>query len=330
MPPAVETTGLTRTYRARRGEKETVALAGVDVEIRPGEVFGVLGPNGAGKTTLIKILATLLSPTGGTARVDGLDVVREAAEVRRRITMVSGGEHSGYGILTVRENIWMFSQFFGIPTRVATERTDALLARLGMTADAKTRVNKLSTGMRQKMNIIRGFVCEPKILFLDEPTLGLDVQVSREVRGLVKEWVAGAAAGAEKTVLLTTHYMQEADELCHRIAIVDRGRILACDTPAALKRRLKKESVFHLEVAGLASVDGLAALPGVARIGEVGAADGVKKLSAALVEEHAVAALISGIVDRGARLVSLAKIEPTLEDVFVSLVGHGIHDDEES
>src|SRR5688572_8680498 len=181
MPaPAVETKGLTRSYRAR-GKKEVVALAGVDVEIRPGEIFGVLGPNGAGKTTLIKILATLLLPTAGDAFVDGLHVERDAPEVRRRITMVSGGEHSGYGILSVQENIWMFSQFFGIPTKVATARIEMLLARLGLAQDAKTRVNKLSTGMRQKMNIARGFVCDPKILFLDEPTLGLDVHVSREV-----------------------------------------------------------------------------------------------------------------------------------------------------
>src|SRR6185436_18573975 len=160
---------------------------------------------------------------------------------------------SGYGVLTVRENIWMFSQFYGIPTKVATERIDMLLARLGMKDEAGTRINKLSTGMRQKMNIIRGFVCDPKALFLDGPTLGLDVQVSREVRALVKEWVAsgtgaGTGPGTSRTVLLTTHYMQEADELCDRVAIIDGGKVMACDTPSALKRALKKEAVFHLEV----------------------------------------------------------------------------------
>ena len=324
MPPIVETSTLARTYRARRGDREVVALGGVDIEIRPGEVFGLLGPNGAGKTTLIKILSTLLLPSGGAARVDGLDVVKEAAEVRRRITMVSGGEHSGYGILTVRENIWMFSQFFGIPTKEAMHRIDTLLARLGMEKDAKTRVNKLSTGMRQKMNIIRGFVCDPKVLFLDEPTLGLDVHVSREVRALVKEWVGSGSGESSRTVLLTTHYMQEADELCDRVAIIDGGKVLACDTPSALKRGLKKESVFHMEVSGLDDLAGLDTLPGVSRIAEAGRQNGVKKLSAGLVEEHAVAALIGGIVARGGKLVSLNKTDPTLEDVFVSLVGHGL------
>jgi ABC-2 type transport system ATP-binding protein len=361
MPPAaVETRALTRRFGGKRGglfsprkEKETVALAGLDIEMRAGEVFGLLGPNGAGKTTLIKILSTLLLPTSGEAKVEGLDVVRDAAEVRRRITMVSGGEHSGYGILNVRENIWMFAQFYGIPGKVARARTEALLERLGMSADGSTRVNKLSTGMRQKMNIIRGFVCDPSILFLDEPTLGLDVQVAREVRSLVREWaqgpgtagmsggpgtagisggpgtagMSGGPGGAEsrKTVLLTTHYMQEADELCDRIAIIDRGKVLACETPAALKRRLRSETVFHLEVAGLApGADGLGALPGVARVCETGEAEGVRKLAVGLREEPAIAGLIAAIVARGATLVSLAKVEPSLEDVFVSLVGRGL------
>jgi ABC-2 type transport system ATP-binding protein len=320
--PAVETKNLTRSFPARRGEPAVRALAGADIEMHEGEVFGLLGPNGAGKTTLIKILSTLLLPTSGEARVQGLDVVRDAAEVRRRITMVSGGEHSGYGVLSVRENIWMFSQFYGIPGRVARGRIDALLERLGMKDQARTRVNKLSTGMRQKMNIIRGFVCDPAILFLDEPTLGLDVQVSREVRALVREW----ATGGKKTVLLTTHYMQEADELCDRIAIFDKGRVLACDTPAALKRRLRSEAVFHLDVAGLPALDGLAAAPGVARLQEAWVKDGVRRLHVGLAEDHAVAGLIARIVERGGRLVSLAKVEPTLEDVFVSLVGHGLDD----
>ncbi len=333
MAPAVETKTLARVYKGSKkkdGGREVRALDGVDLEIRPGEIFGLLGPNGAGKTTIVKILSTLLLPTSGEARVDGLDVVREAPDVRRRITMVSGGEHSGYGILTVRENIWMFSQFYGIPTRVAMPRIDALLERLGLKDDARTKVNKLSTGMRQKMNIVRGFVCDPKILFLDEPTLGLDVQVSREVRALVREWARGEEGRAkERTVLLTTHYLLEADELCDRVAIIDRGKIVACDAPGALKRRLRKEATFHLEVAGLGAddLDAAARLPGVARLSVVGESDGARKLHAGLAEDHAVAALIAKLVERGAKLVSLAKVEPTLEDVFVSLVGRSLEQD---
>ncbi len=201
--PAVEISALARVFKAGRGGGEVVALAGVDLRIERGEIFGLRGPNGAGKTTCIKILTTLLFPTGGVAKVAGFDVVAQAAEVQRRINLVSGGESSGYGILTVRECLWMFSQFDGVPTREA----------------------------RQRMNFVRGFVSDPEVLFLDEPTLGMDVNAARRLREFVGAWVRERPG---RTVLLTTHYVAEADELCDRIAIVDRGRVLA----AAQARRV--------------------------------------------------------------------------------------------
>src|SRR5689334_4786812 len=231
-PPAVETRGLRRTFRAGRGGGEVTALAGVDLRIEPGEVFGLLGPNGAGKTTCIKILNTLLFPTSGEARVAGHDVVTEAQAVRHRIALVSGGENAGYGILTVRECLWLFSQFYGVPSSVAWRRIDALIDAVDLREQAHARINRLSTGQRQRMNFARGFVSDPEILFLDEPTLGMDVNAARRLRGFVTSWVRERAG---RTVLLTTHYMAEADELCDRIAIVDRGRVLACDTPPALR-----------------------------------------------------------------------------------------------
>src|SRR4030065_1588140 len=179
MNYAIETKDLTRTFKAKKAKKETPPVIPpldlVDITVKSGELFGLLGPNGAGKTTLIKILSTLLSPTSGTALVDGIDVSHQAHEVRKRINMVSGGEHSGYGILNVQENLWMFSQFYGVPKKIAYERIDTLLKLFGLDEFAKTRIGKLSTGMRQKMNVIRGFVSDPEILFFDEPTLGLDV-----------------------------------------------------------------------------------------------------------------------------------------------------------
>ena len=196
MSYAVETFDLNRIFKLKKKRKEknktergVVALDNVNLKIHSGELFGILGPNGAGKTTLIKILSTLLLPTSGTALVDGIDVVKYPEKVRKKINMISGGEHCGYGILTVRETLWMFSQFYGIPAKVAFEKIDELMKILDMEKFAKTKIGKLSTGLRQKLNIMRGFVCDPKIFFLDEPTLGLDVQVSRDVRNYIKKWI---------------------------------------------------------------------------------------------------------------------------------------------
>jgi ABC-2 type transport system ATP-binding protein len=239
---AVRTRGLRRVYRSRR--ESIVALDGVDLDVQRGEIFGVLGTNGAGKTTLIKILVTLLLPTDGTAEVDGLDVVHDFRRLRHRIAMVSGGEHSGYGLLTVREQLWMFSQFYGMSTPLAYARIDELLQRLGLSFAANRRVADLSSGMRQKMNLVRGLVTDPRVLFLDEPTVALDVGAARDVRREVRRWMD---EDPQRTVILTTHYMLEADELCDRIAIVDRGRIVAMGTPDELKRQVRHEREATLE-----------------------------------------------------------------------------------
>src|SRR5689334_5870507 len=243
--PAVDARALVRTFRASRGSGEVHALAGVDVRIERGEIFGLLGPNGAGKTTFIKILTTLLLPTGGEAKVAGHDVVREAQEVRRRINLVSGGETSGYGILTVRECLWMFSQFYGVPGSIAWPRVDELIAVVGLQEQAHTRINRLSTGQRQRMNFARGFVSDPEVLFLDEPTLGMDVNAARVIRAYVASWVR---ARPGRTVLLTTHYMAEAEELCDRIAVIDRGAVLACDSVPGLRRQVQGGQHVELEV----------------------------------------------------------------------------------
>jgi ABC-2 type transport system ATP-binding protein len=188
---AIETQNLGRIYKLRGSKKEKrkelIALQDVSLTVQRGELFGLLGPNGAGKTTLIKALTTLLSPTSGWARVAGADVHREPDLVRPRINMVSGGESSGYGLLTVKENLWMFSQFYGAPSKEANERIEALLEMVGMKDRMHTKSSDLSTGLRQKMNIVRGFLTDPEVLFLDEPTLGLDVGASRDVRKFIIE-----------------------------------------------------------------------------------------------------------------------------------------------
>ena len=259
QPLAIDVRGIRRSTRPSRStwSRSTASTS----QVEPGEFFGLLGPNGAGKTTLIKILTTLLLPSEGTAQIFGFDVERQTKQIRRIMNMVAGGEQSGYGILTVREQLWMFSQFYGLPSRDGWHRVDELIDAVGLDEQREQRVSTLSTGQRQKMNFARGLLNDPWIFFLDEPTLGLDVAAARAVRELVLAWKAAVPG---RTVLLTTHYMAEADELCDRIAIVDHGRILALGTPAELKKRVQRESVFRLELdrldGGLAA---LAALPGV-------------------------------------------------------------------
>ncbi len=314
---------LSRIYKIRGAKKhetrELTALSHVDLSVQRGELFGLLGPNGAGKTTLIKILTTLLSPTSGKARVAGFDVVTQAEQIRSRINMVSGGETSGYGLLTVRENLWMFAQFYGISTRLANERIQRLLEIVEMTDRANTKSADLSTGLRQKMNIVRGFLTDPEILFLDEPTLGLDVGASRDVRHFIRRWVD---EDPTRTILLTTHYMVEADELCNRVAIINKGKVLACDSPANLKRDLRRESIFNIQVE---APDGyvfskLNDLAGVVRV-DVTPEDGYTQLDLMMQEESVLSSVIAEFNAHGLHLRSLEKREPTLEDVFVALVG---------
>ncbi|MEW6398902.1 MAG: ABC transporter ATP-binding protein [Bacillota bacterium] len=314
--------------RRDRVVRQVTALGGVDMEVREGELFGLLGPNGAGKTTLIKILATLLYPTSGRALVGGRDVVKDPMAVKRIINMVSGGESVGYDILTVRENLWMFAQFYGIPSREAMRRVDALIERLGLGEKANSRINRLSTGQKQKMNFARGFISDPAVIFLDEPTVGLDVNAARAIRGFIREWI-GERAG--RTVLLTTHYMAEADELCDRVAIIDRGRILACGAPSALKRSLGREVVIRLEVDGGAADERLAATvggwPGVKSSSRrVVPGRGACELSLILQEEAAIVPVMGRMDEAGIRVKAFRKEEPTLEDVFVSLVGRGLEE----
>lgn len=332
-PPdlAIEVRALRRVYKAKPAP--VTALDGVDLEVPAGELFGLLGPNGAGKTTLIKILTTLLLPTSGTARVAGFDVVTETSRIRRIMNMVAGGEQSGYGILTVREQLWMFSQFYGLGTREGWRHVDELLELVGLGEQRLQRVSALSTGQRQKLNLARGLVNDPWILFLDEPTLGLDVGAARDVREHFRRW---RSAVPGRTALLTTHYMAEADELCDRVAIVDRGRILALGTPAQLKRRVQKESLFRISVDHLpGGVASLARLSGVlsanlsAAPGGTTSPDGVT-VSLALAEDGALAGVVAALAEAGARLRGLEKSEPTLEDVFVELVGRGLDEGDES
>jgi len=329
---SIEMKDVTRVYKIRGPKQkevptELVALAGVSLDVRRGELFGLLGPNGAGKTTIIKILSTLLLPTSGTAKVEGFDVDKDTTEIRRIISMVSGGETSGYGLLTVDENLWMFARFYGLETKVARERIGQMLEVVGLSDRRKMKIADLSTGLRQKMNFVRGFISDPNVIFLDEPTLGLDVGAAREVRNFVKDWMK---QHRDRTILLTTHYMAEADELCDRLAIIDQGKLLALDTPQALKRNLQSEAVFNLKVGPLGprpSKDAmLENVKGVRQV-TINEVNGHVDMSVILDAEDVLPNVLAHLSARGSALISLEKRELTLEDVFVEMVGRGLNVD---
>jgi ABC-2 type transport system ATP-binding protein len=329
-PPAIDVRGVRRVYKAK--PRPVVALDGVDLRVEPGELFGLLGPNGAGKTTLIKILTTLLLPSAGTASVFGFDVSRQTRQLRRIMNIVSGGEQSGYGLLQVREQLWMFSQFYGLAVREGWQRVDELIDAVGLQEQRNQKVSSLSTGQRQKLNLARGLLNDPWILFLDEPTLGLDVSAARSVRELVQGWQRAVPG---RTILLTSHYMAEVDELCDRIAIVDHGRILAIGTPAELKRRVQSESIFRLEVDRLdGGTAALARLPGVLSAVVPSSDNGTGPdrqtvlVNLTLEEDSALAGVVAALGSAGSSIVSLQKSEPSLEDVFVELVGRGFAESE--
>jgi ABC-2 type transport system ATP-binding protein len=233
--------------------------------------------------------------------------------------MVSGGEQSGYGILTVREQLWMFAQFYGVPSRVANRRIDELLEAVDLTEQANQKIYALSTGMRQRINLCRALVSDPEVLFLDEPTVGLDVEAARVVRNYVRSWMQ---QNPRRTVLLTTHYMFEADELCHRVAVINHGQIVAQGTANDLKRDLQEHVRFQLELAEWAPafVERLRATEGVVDA-QTETRKGRVELRLSLSREELIAPAMATLSEVGGRVLTLRRIEPTLEEAFVRLVG---------
>src|SRR5881227_679334 len=233
---AIEAENLRRTYKQtsgflRRRTKTIEAVRGIDFAVDKGELFGLLGPNGAGKTTTIKMLITLLIPTTGSARVLGYDVVKDAREVRRRIGYVFGGEKGLYERLSAWDNLRYFAELYGVPPREQRPRIEYLFELVGLSGREKERVEGYSRGMRQRLHIARGLLHDPPVVFLDEPTIGVDPVGARELRATI-----ASLTETGKTVLLTTHYMFEADALCDRIAVIAQGEIVATGSPAELKR----------------------------------------------------------------------------------------------
>ncbi|NUR25747.1 MAG: ABC transporter ATP-binding protein [Catenulispora sp.] len=317
---AIEADGLRRSYRSRTGwlrPQTTVvdAVRGVSFAVGRGELFGLLGPNGAGKTTTIKMLNTLLIPTAGTARVLGHDVVRETREVRKRIGYVFGGDRGLYERLSALDNLRYFAELYGVPAREQKARIGELLELVGLTGREGERVEGYSRGMRQRLHIARGLLHRPEVLFLDEPSIGVDPVAARDLRKTVADLAAGGT-----TVLLTTHYMAEADELCDRIAVIAGGELRALGTPAELKQHADGRRVVEVEAYGVApgTVELLQSLPGVrgVQLEESGAAQLLTVQSESDVDVQAdVLAALNGV-----RLGRVSARQPTLEDAYVAIV----------
>jgi ABC-2 type transport system ATP-binding protein len=317
----VEARDLKRTYRTttgifRRRAMDVEAVRGVSFEIDSGELFGLLGPNGAGKTTTIKMLITLLIPTSGSASVLGYDVVRDAREVRRRIGYVFGGDRGLYERLSAYDNLRYFAELYAVPAREQRRRIDELLDLVGLAGREKERVEGYSRGMRQRLHIARGLLHDPPVVFLDEPTIGVDPVGARELRKTI-----ASLTESGKTVLLTTHYMFEADDLCNRMAVINKGQIVAEGTPRDLKAIVADRTVIEIETFG---VDEDA-------VERVRRANGVTSVS---IEERDQAQVLHVQSPAGTELTQtllgalgttrigrVAVREPTLEDAYVALVG---------
>jgi ABC-2 type transport system ATP-binding protein len=317
---AIEAHELRRTYKThtgtiRRRTKEVEAVRGVSFTIEPGELFGLLGPNGAGKTTTIKMLITLLIPTAGSARVLGLDVVKDAREVRKRIGYVFGGERGVYERLSGYDNLRYFAELYGVPPKLQKPRIEELLELVGLKGREHERAEGYSRGMKQRLHVARGLLHDPEVLFLDEPTIGLDPVGARDLRSTIASLTA-----AGKTILLTTHYMFEADALCDRIAVISKGKIVAEGTPADLKRGVGQGSVLEVEVYGVdeETIERVRRLGGVLAV----SVEEREQAQVLVVQTQAEVELTSAILGKlnGGQVGRISQREPTLEDAYVALV----------
>jgi ABC-2 type transport system ATP-binding protein len=316
----IEALDLCRTYRTttgtlRRRPLEVEAVRGVSFGVAEAELFGLLGPNGAGKTTTIKMLITLLLPTSGSARVLGYDVVADARRVRERIGYVFGGERGLYERLSALDNLRYFAELYGVPAREQKRRIEFLFELVGLKGRERERVEGYSRGMRQRLHIARGLVHDPPVVFLDEPTIGVDPVGARDLRATIASLVE-----AGKTVLLTTHYMFEADALCDRIAVISNGRIVAEGTPEQLKALVAEGTVVEIETFGASqeTIDRVGRLPGVSSL----AVEEREQAQVLVIQSRdgalSTQTLLAELGD--VRVGRVAAREPTLEDAYVSLV----------
>ncbi len=315
-------TGAVNAIDVDRLKKQFGAFTAVDeisFHVRPGEIFGLLGPNGAGKSTLIRMLTTLLKPTSGKATVGGFDVVSHADDVRRTIGVIPQAMTSDLE-LSARENLLIFAKLYGVPRERRKDLIAGLLDSVELSKWADAPVKNLSGGMRRRVEIARGLVHQPRILFLDEPTTGLD-PVSRTA---VWEMITRLKKGHDLTVLLTTHYMDEADSLCDRIAIVDHGQLMALDSPIRLKAAIPGDNTLEVSFDHVPAdwEHRMEALPGVEGVSGEGEVYKISSVSG----PATTTALMAAAADSGVTVRSLSVKSTTLDDVFVHYTGHELRD----
>ena len=312
MTTPITVSDLTKRYDT------TIALSHVSFEVQPGEIMGFLGPNGAGKTTALRILTGLIAPTEGSVWIDGLDVAEHSLEVRRRIGYLP--EHvSLYPELRVGEYLRYRASIKGVAGRHRSARVQAVLQQCALTDVKRQLIGRLSKGYRQRVGLADCLIAEPKILILDEPTVGLDPHQIRQTRELI------TALGRTSTILLSTHILPEVEMICHRVAIIDKGRIVAVDSPAQLRQRLQGTQLLRVQLHGEPStvLPALQQIPGVARVSLASTTDGyasyeVQTTSGVDVRE----AIFRLAVEHQWTLRELASIQVSLEDVFIHLTTH--------
>lgn len=336
---AIETHDLTKLFKSRDGNSEgrsflfnrkeprmMKAVDHLDLEIREGELFGLLGPNGAGKTTLVKVLCTLLPPDEGEAFVNGFDVAREQMDVKRSIgALFSVGERGAFWRLNGYSNLEFFSAIYNVPKSKRHERIMEVLDFVGLKDKAFERYQRYSGGMKRKLALARVLLPDTPILLLDEPTVGLDVISSRTLRDFIKNDLSRKAG---KTVLYTTHYIEEASQICDRIGILNRGKLIACDTPDALRRVIKKGEVVEIRLKSItdAQIDATKTMDGVVDV--VSQVEdsvlGQRLLRFHLESISSLPLILDFFFKERIQLIDLKREEPTLEDAFIELTGTGL------
>jgi len=336
---AIETHDLTKLFKSRDGNSEgrsflfnrkeprmVKAVDHLNLEIREGELFGLLGPNGAGKTTLVKVLCTLLPPDGGNAFVNGFDVAREQMDVKRSIgALFSVGERGAFWRLNGYSNLEFFSAIYNVPKSKRHERIMEVLDFVGLKEKAFERYQRYSGGMKRKLALARVLLPDTPILLLDEPTVGLDVISSRTLRDFIKNDLSRKAG---KTVLYTTHYIEEASQICDRIGILNRGKLIACDTPDALRRVIKKGEVVEIRLKSItdAQIEATKTMDGVVDV--VSQVEdsvlGQRLLRFHLESIGSLPLILDFFFKERIQLIDLKREEPTLEDAFIELTGTGL------